>query len=176
MGHPAGGGRAQPLHRCPIANPRPCVCTTHASHHALTLLCLIKHRTNICHARVLIMLKSCIHSSIQLWQPGQSAKLLVGQSRHAMAQQLCCDMFATGLTRHVTCAGSVLHLLTAVFGSGSSSPAGSLEQLIPRLWPLFRHPLTRVRLATVQCLQAFLAQSGNSQLWLSTSIMETALR
>ena len=72
-------------------------------------------------------------------------------------------------------AGSVLHLLTAVFGSSSSS-ASSLEQLIPRLWPLFRHPLAKVRLATVQCLQAFLTHNVESQPWLSPSIIETALR
>lgn len=72
--------------------------------------------------------------------------------------------------------GSVLHLLTVVFGSGQTVAAGSLEQLIPRLWPLFRHPLTKVRLATVQCLQAFLAHSHQAQTWLSQSLMEAALR
>lgn len=73
-------------------------------------------------------------------------------------------------------AGSVLHLLTVVFGSGQTASAGSLEQLIPRLWPLFRHPLTKVRLATVQCMQAFLAHSHQAQTWLNASLMEAALR
>lgn len=77
---------------------------------------------------------------------------------------------------HMLFPGSVLHLLTVVFGSGQTVSAGSLEQLIPRLWPLFRHPLTKVRLATVQCLQAFLAHSRQAQTWLNASLMEAALR
>ena len=72
--------------------------------------------------------------------------------------------------------GSVLHLLTAVFGSDHSAPPGSLEQLLPRLWPLFRHPLTKVRSATVHCLQAFLAHSHQAQTWLNVSLTEAALR
>lgn len=73
-------------------------------------------------------------------------------------------------------AGSVLHLLTVVFGSSHSASAGSLEELIPRLWPLFRHPLTKVRLAAVQCLQAFLANTPQAHGWLTVSVMEAALR
>ena len=72
--------------------------------------------------------------------------------------------------------GSVLHLLTVVFGSGHSMSAGSLEQLIPRLWPLFRHTLTKVRLAMVHCLQAFLAHGHQAQNWLNVPLMEAALR
>lgn len=73
-------------------------------------------------------------------------------------------------------AGSVLHLLTVVFGSSHSVSAGSLEELIPRLWPLFRHPLTKVRLAAVQCLQAFLAHTTQAHGWLTASVTEAALR
>ena len=72
--------------------------------------------------------------------------------------------------------GSVLHLLTVVFGSGHSAPPGSLEQLLPRLWPLLRHPLTKVRLAAVHCLQAFLAHSHQAKTWVNVSLMEAALR
>ena len=71
----------------------------------------------------------------------------------------------------------MLGLLTYVFGGGASrAGAGAgLEELVPRLWPLFRHTLTRVRLATVQCLQAFL-QGPQLQPWLTTSVLQTALR
>ena len=73
-------------------------------------------------------------------------------------------------------AGSVLHLLTVVFGGVESNSAASLEWLVPRLWPLFRHPLSRVRLAAVQCLQTFLPAAPHSPSWLTNSILQTALR
>ncbi len=76
----------------------------------------------------------------------------------------------------VLTAGSVLHLLTVVFGSSANRAAASLEELMPRLWPLFRHPLTRVRLAAVHCLQAFLTHAAHSQPWLTTTVLQTALR
>lgn len=73
-------------------------------------------------------------------------------------------------------AGSVLQLLTVVFGACEAASSIALEQLMPRLWPLFRHPLTRVRLAAVQCLQAFLAHSQVPCPWLSADLLQTALR
>ncbi len=73
-------------------------------------------------------------------------------------------------------AGSVLHLLTVVFAGSEARSSPALEQLMPRLWPLFRHPLARVRLAVVQCLQAFLTSHTQAQVWLTTPVLQAALR
>ena len=73
-------------------------------------------------------------------------------------------------------AGSVLHLLTVVFAGSETKSSPSLEQLMPRLWPLFRHPLARVRLAIVHCLQAFLTSHTQAQAWLTTPVLQAALR
>jgi len=73
-------------------------------------------------------------------------------------------------------AGSVLHLLTVVFAGSEARSSPALEQLMPRLWPLFRHPLARVRLAVVQCLQAFLTSHTQAQAWLTTPVLQAALR
>ncbi len=73
-------------------------------------------------------------------------------------------------------AGSVLHLLTVVFAGSEARSSPALEQLMPRMWPLFRHPLARVRLAVVQCLQAFLTSHTQAQAWLTTPVLQAALR
>lgn len=71
-------------------------------------------------------------------------------------------------------AGSVLQLLTLIPGDAGGESSTILEELVPRLWPLFRHPLTKVRLATVQCLQALL--EGPCP-WLNNDeLLQTALR
>ena len=73
-------------------------------------------------------------------------------------------------------AGSVLYLLTVVFGGSEFTGGPSLEELMPRLWPLFRHPLPRVRLAAVECLQAFLPASSQAYTWMTASLLHTLLR
>ena len=73
-------------------------------------------------------------------------------------------------------AGSVLYLLTVVFGGSKTTAGPALEELMPRLWPLFRHPLPRVRLAAVDCLQAFLPASTPANTWLTASVLHTLLR
>ncbi|KAL0040872.1 hypothetical protein WJX79_008076 [Trebouxia sp. C0005] len=72
--------------------------------------------------------------------------------------------------------GSVLHLLTVVFAGSEARSSPALEQLMPRLWPLFRHPLPRVRLAVVHCLQAFLTSHPQAQAWLTTPVLQAAFR
>lgn len=39
-------------------------------------------------------------------------------------------------------------------------PDAALAALVPRLWPFFRHTLASVRLATVRCLAALLADAA----------------
>jgi hypothetical protein len=50
-----------------------------------------------------------------------------------------------------------MQLLTHLQAAGATAPGRGLPDLVPRLWPFFRHTLAPVRLATVRCLAALLA-------------------
>ena len=50
-----------------------------------------------------------------------------------------------------------MQLLTRMYGQGTGPAlAKDLGQLVPRLWPFFRHTLTSVRRSCVHCLQTLL--------------------
>ena len=53
-----------------------------------------------------------------------------------------------------------MQLLTRLQAAGATAPGRGLPDLVPRLWPFFRHTLAPVRLASVRCLAALLAGGG----------------
>ena len=59
-------------------------------------------------------------------------------------------------------AGSVMQLLTRMYSQGAAAASpDDFGQLVPRLWPFFRHTLSSVRMSCLRCLQALLkATSG----------------
>lgn len=51
-----------------------------------------------------------------------------------------------------------MQLLTHMYGEGGApAAADDLGNLVPRLWPFFRHTLTSVRRSCVRCLQTLLS-------------------
>ena len=72
-------------------------------------------------------------------------------------------------------AGSVMQLLNHV---GVGREDGSVKDLMLRLWPYFRHPMTPVRLAAVRLFAkvvASQASGGGSTSWSPKSCMVLAL-
>ena len=69
-------------------------------------------------------------------------------------------------------------LLTSIY---DNMPAGvgaeeALGDMVPRLFPFFRHTLTSVRLATLRCLTSLLLRSGTPTPWLQPAELLPALR
>lgn len=73
-------------------------------------------------------------------------------------------------------AGSVMQLLGVLCScSKTEERQPVVRELVPRLYPFFRHTLTSVRLASVLCLHALLDHDSASLEWLSPEVLRPAL-
>ncbi|CAD7702492.1 unnamed protein product [Ostreobium quekettii] len=62
---------------------------------------------------------------------------------------------------------SVMQLLWQLYSQpGTFQPSKDLSSLVPRLWPFFRHSLSSVRLAVVQCCEQLIRCSPQQDSWL----------
>ena len=70
-----------------------------------------------------------------------------------------------------------MQLLSALYShSGSDEEQSQLPQLIPRLFPFFRHTLRSVRRATVTCCSLLLSTASSECSWLTAEILGSALQ
>lgn len=71
---------------------------------------------------------------------------------------------------------SVMQLLWQLYSQPGTFQAGAdLSGLVPRLWPFFRHNLSTVRMATVQCLEQLLIASLPNSVWLDETLLDTLI-
>ena len=74
--------------------------------------------------------------------------------------------------------GSVMLLLTSIYDNLSTEISGKdcMSDLLPRLFPFFRHTLSSVRLATLRCMSSLLLRSATPAAWLLPEQLQSALR
>ena len=79
------------------------------------------------------------------------------------AAMSCTSASAQKSEAYLKHAGKVMQLLAALYTAGlSQEEQQRLPEVLPRSWPLFRHPLSSVRTACVDCLAAFASALGSS--------------
>ena len=69
-------------------------------------------------------------------------------------------------------------LLTSIYDNLSIeiSSEDGMSDLLPRLFPFFRHTLSSVRLATLRCMSSLLLRSATPAAWLLPDQLLPALR
>ncbi|GMH43351.1 hypothetical protein BSKO_11273 [Bryopsis sp. KO-2023] len=71
---------------------------------------------------------------------------------------------------------SVMQLLWQLYSQPGTFETGlELSHLVPRLWPFFRHSLTAVRLASVQCLEQLLTSTPQNAPWLERIALDALI-